>query len=953
MKLKHGLFGLLALLAVAVRLDGAVTNVAPWSESFEPYVNGTWIAETNGWTGQTADAGVVTNLLSVTNYPVSGRTYPVSGTHTNVLAVGAEVVNHVTSVTGGVVKVDFLVLPSWSDTFPAGDTNKQYSVCVSSNGLLSVWHYNRTAGSNEWRELAASPVVSSNDWCRFTIVHDYSNQMFQVAVNEAAPVSDASGWTQAGAGANGPWFYMVKTNRVLSALVAEAAPAYIDDLVVARRSLAWSGTSLTEGVTNNGAVDNSTPITVTLASDTFAGNPGDDLVALGKASVSGVPSNLVPVVEIVNATQVRLMLTSNAAVHEAVNGGALSVQFAGTAFTLGNAWDVLGSQTNVSLAFLDTPSLSYTTNAFHETVTNNGTIDNSTPCLINLAHGSFAGAVDEDFATNSGKLVLSNVPAGLTGEVVYVSATQLRFRLLGAATAHDVANDIGNVTLTFRDGAFNTVPASSVYHAVTNFSISYINPSVLTYGSTTFNETVANNGAVGGTVLTLANKSFNATSGEDMVASGKITVSHLPGGLGVQVVRGVTPQDATLTFSGTASAHAAADSIVNLGLQFTDSAFVGANAAGVSNGNLSNLHVTFIDPRTLVYNRLVFTEISGGAIDNRTPVTITLSGDTLTGANGDDFVAAGKVSVANLPSGLTAQVTRDSGIQLSVRLLGTATANAPGDSVATVSLTFGNSAFQAGNAVYVGNYQQTGISVNFVVDAGFFNVLPYRESFEAYAAGTWLVGTNGWSGGSANAAIITNGALITSDVMAYVAGVHQLPISTTHTQVLYIQDTVQNEVHNESFTNVFVDFMTLPVAVQEEPAGDTNHQYAFYVTTNSGLMVWQQTRTGGPAVNSWILLSNAPAISTSQWARFTVEHDYANGMFQLWVNQGSPVSDPRGWTAGGAAPTGSWFYMVQTNGSLTALKFTGTGSGFVDDFTVLSTQPDTLAPPAGSVFLYR
>jgi len=305
-----------------------------------------------------------------------------------------------------------------------------------------------------------------------------------------------------------------------------------------------------------------------------------------------------------------------------------------------------------------------------------------------------------------------------------------------------------------------------------------------------------------------------------------------------------------------------------------------------------------------------------------------------------------------VPPGLSAHFTKDSATQLSVRVTGIATANSAAATVTNLSFTFQNGAFSAGYAPFVGDYQQPGISIIFTNDTGFFNVTPYRESFEPYPAGLWLVGTNGWSGDSASACVVTNDATVTSNLLAYTTNLLlRLPISTTHTQVLYIQDTVRNAIHSETFTNIYVDFMVTPSPVWETPMNDVSRQSGFYVTTNGALIVWQQTHNGNP---EWITLSNAPTISTSQWMRFTVQNDYAHNMFQIQVNQGKPISDPRGWTAGGASPTGSWFYMVQTNGTLSEMEINGTGQGFLDDFTVLSTQPATLplAYP-GTVFLFR
>ena len=941
--------------------SGAITNTASWYDSFEAYPSGTLLIGSNGWSGSQTDAGTVTStqdivnlLANYTNSPVSGS-YPVTGSHTNILALNAEMVNHVQSATGGVVKVDFLALPTWTDTLPQGDTGKQYQICISSNGgLLTVWHHNRTAGTNEWRELAASPSIGTSQWSRFTITHDYSNKMFQIAVNEGSPIADAVGWQAGGASASGSWFYMVQTNGVLAALTVDAAPAYIDDLVVAKRSLSWNRTNFTESATNNGSIDNSSPLLITVSNETFAGSINENFAASGKVAIGGLPSNLVAVAQMVSSTQLSVTFTNTALVHEAVNSTALTLQFQDNAFSLGNAWDVIGNQTNASLTFLNTPILSYTAVQFSEDSANNGTINNTSPILITLANGTFAGGSSENFATNASCLTIGNLPSGLTGEVVRLSSTQLQVKLLGAATQHAVVNDLHSTLIfTFLNGAFSNVPATSVFNVSTNLSILYLDPSSVSYGSTVFNETAANNGTVAGTTISLVNKSFAAGNGMDMVAMGLVTNSHLPSGLTLHIVQTGT-QTATLSFTGTADLHAAVNSISNLGITFLDGAFVGANAAAVINYALANLQIQYTDPRSLTYSGASFSEISGGAIDNRHPVTITLAGDTFSGANGSDFVAANKIVTANVPAGLTAQITRNSSTRLSVQFAGRATYNGTVSNVNNVTFTFQNGAFSAGNAIYVGNYAKNDISITFTNDAGFYNVMPYAEPFESYAHGLYISGTNGWTGSSADAGSVTNVPVLISNLVSYATSVHTYPVSSaTHTQVLYVQSTLQTEVHSESATNVFVDFLTVPVPMTEAPVDDLTQQWAFYATTNGKLVVWQQTRSGGPSVNQWITLSNAPSISTSQWTRFTIESDYVHDMFRIQINQAAPVADSRGWTAPGGSLGGSWLYMVQTNHVLTSFKMSGAGDGFLDDISINSSLDSAFYPASGSIYLMR
>ena len=951
------------VMGLGMRVSGAVTNDVPWTESFEGYVAGTDILGSNGWSSGTPGAGVVTNDAgradALTNYTVGGRSYPLPGaSHTNILQVTAEVVNALRGSTGGVVQVDLMAWPSWSDSLPLGQTNDQCAFFVGTNGLLNIWHQDRSVvpATNTWQELTNSPTIGSNGWARFSVIQDYSNRMFQVCVNEGSPLVDGRGWSYGGAAQGGSWFYMVQSNASIAAFVTEASPAYVDDVVARPRSLAWSGSNLTESVTNNGAIDNSSPISISLVRDTFAASAGDDLVAAGKMVVSGLPSNLVAVATVVSSTNVALTVTNRASLHESANTVSnLVVRFLDTAFVLSRAWDVSGSsQTNV-LAFRDTPSLGYGALSFSEASANDGSIDNGTPLVMTLTNGTFNGVVGEDFATNSLKVQLQNLPAGLTGHVVVASATQVQVTLTGAAGSHAAANSVANLQVVWQAGALSLAgtPLSSVFNLSTNLSISFSNPGTLSYGTSTFSETVANAGAVSGTTLTLANKSFNASLGQDMVALGLITVANLPAGMGIQIVRGVTAQTATLSFTGAAGSHAAANSIANLTITLTEAAVVGGNVAAVSGYSRNNLAINFDDPRTLVYSGTSFSEVSGGLIDNRHPVTITLSGDTLTGANGDDFVAAAKIAVANLPAGLTAQILRSSATQLAVSLVGTATSHASGDSVADIVFTFANGAFTAGNAVYVGGYQTSGIAVVFN-DQSFYNVLPFEESFEQYASGVRVSSSNGWSADySVDAGIATNTAALLAGLATYVTPLgRSFPVSATHTQTLFVQDFIGNAVHSEGVTNVFVDFLAIPVAIVESPSSDTNDQFACYVTTNGSLVVWHRNVT--TATNEWIALSNAPGISTSDWVRLTVESDYVNNMFQVRVNEGQPVSDPHGWTHAGGSPTGTWFHMVQTNGSMTTFKMTGSGAAFLDDFTVRAALPDAFGRVlSGSIYLYR
>jgi len=178
------------------------------------------------------DSAVIAALSTYTN---SGYSYPIDTNHTQVLEVtdSAQITNLI-SATGGVVYTDFLLMPSYSESAPAGiDATYQLAFYVGTNGRPVIWHAYTNGGPmvNQWDELTNAAAISSNEWSRITIAQDYDNDMFQMRINEAEAVTDGKGWTAGGAGSVGPWFYMVQTDGDMEEFNAQES-TYLDDLVV-------------------------------------------------------------------------------------------------------------------------------------------------------------------------------------------------------------------------------------------------------------------------------------------------------------------------------------------------------------------------------------------------------------------------------------------------------------------------------------------------------------------------------------------------------------------------------------------------------------------------------------------------------------------------------------------------------------------------------------------------
>ncbi len=104
-----------------------------------------------------------------------------------------------------------------------------------------------------------------------------------------------------------------------------------------------------------------------------------------------------------------------------------------------------------------------------------------------------------------------------------------------------------------------------------------------------------------------------------------------------------------------------------------------------------------------------------GSID--VDFTITHDGvenNTFTGNNGDEYVAAGKVVITNLPAGFAVTITQTSSLILAGNISGIASSHDNANDVANLTFTFQNSAFSGGDASAVGNSVKDDLVINFV-----------------------------------------------------------------------------------------------------------------------------------------------------------------------------------------------------------------------------------------------
>ncbi|GEM_PF-6668812 len=233
------------------------------------------------------------------------------------------------------------------------------------------------------------------------------------------------------------------------------------------------------------------------------------------------------------------------------------------------------------------------------------------------------------------------------------------------------------------------------------------------------------------------------------------------------------------------------------------------------------------------------------------------------------------------------------------------------------------------------------------------NTIPYADSFESYASGVSIVGTNFWLAADPSAGIVTS----TNYTGGYSGA---FPIAGPHQQSLAVNGIVTNRFLPSFYSNVWVDMI-----VQAEPPTNpapplplalTNASFGVYVTANGHLAVWNCTNAPAPG-NGWTELLDT-SVSSNQFFRLTVQADYTpdvNGFlrYHVYVN-GTPSTNP---SASYAAADSSqpWFgdlvaqghfnlddLVIATNRPFCALVASTIGSGTISPSGTVVATPGSM-----------
>ncbi len=447
--------------------------------------------------------------------------------------------------------------------------------------------------------------------------------------------------------------------------------------------------NFTESLDNNGSMSGSR--TATITGDTFT-NPGGTLLP-AKYSISNLPAGLTASITVnAGGTVATLSLASTATLHTISDGITnLGITFNDAAFANETAAVITtSSNTTGTITYYDAANIVYAGD-YTELPANDGSVTGLRTATLTGDLFTDAGGV-----MTASKYTLSNVPAGLNAVVaVNPGGTEARISISANATTHEAANSISNLGLTFNDGAFATFNAAGVTNNSNGSGgITFYNASGITYAGD-FTESGDNDGSLTGTrTATLTGDTFTEAGGTMTATS--YTITNLPASLTASVAINALGTVATLSISGTADAHTSGDDIANLSIAFNDAAFTTQPAAAVVNSSNTTGAISYYNAASVAYSDN-FTE----SLDNDGSVTgtrtVTLSGDTFkaTLASGTDY------TITNVPTGLTAVLTRDSGTVASITLTNTADDHELTNNIANLSITFNDTAFTTLNAAGV------------------------------------------------------------------------------------------------------------------------------------------------------------------------------------------------------------------------------------------------------------
>ncbi len=533
-----------------------------------------------------------------------------------------------------------------------------------------------------------------------------------------------------------------------------------DDAVV---EYTLPGAQYTEVLANDGSINNTNPLIISLTGDTFNDTGNDDLLNVGsQVTLGNIPAGLAPVLSLSdNDTRVTVTFTGNATDHQPADDVAdITFAFDDSAFSSATAASVTNSgetnpfSSNVPISFLENALLQYS-------------------AVIDVSGAGYAGA-GEEFPVSAHELFANDLAFNTDGSKMFVVGTDddavVEYTLTtsfdvstatyaGAAEEFSVGAEEGRP----RGLAFNTDGSKLFIIGNNDDAVIEYNLSVNFDVSTATYTGVGEEFFVGNEESIPTGLAFNSDGSKlFIIGSGDAAVVEYNLSTNFDVSTATHAGDAeefsvsdqesfpeALAFNHDGSqmfviginSNAVIGYNLSTNFDVSTATYAGAGAElsvsdqeslprGLAFSNdASGMFVIGTSEATVVEYTLPgaeYTEVlaNDGSINNTNPLLINLTGDTFNDADNDDLLNVGsQVTLGNVPAGLTPVLSlSDNDTRVTVTFTGNATDHQPADDVADITFAFDDSAFSSATAASVTNSGETSpfsshVPINFLENA--------------------------------------------------------------------------------------------------------------------------------------------------------------------------------------------------------------------------------------------
>ncbi|MBL6991176.1 MAG: hypothetical protein ISR65_15435 [Bacteriovoracaceae bacterium] len=412
----------------------------------------------------------------------------------------------------------------------------------------------------------------------------------------------------------------------------------------------------------------------------------------------------------------------------------------------------------------------------------------------------------------------------------------------------------------------------------------------LTFSSDAFVEAATNIGAMSGSLtIDLVGTTFSGSNSSDLIAAGKVTASNVPDGLTAVAIK-VSDTQLTISLNGNATEHGNGANIDNLAFEFLDTAFTDLTADLVLDHNRDDLKIEFDNAYTLAYAGSKFSEVIANTGNTEDTIVLSLAGTTFTGAQYEDFVAAGKLNILNLPDGMTFVAIKDSNTRMTVSITGSANAHANTNDVTNLTLQFQDNAFASGSAAGVLGANKDDLEIDFegpavltYSEAAFTEVLASDgsiagsititltgDTFSSPFVSSNVTATNVPEGLTFNIANLNSTTMIVSlsgHALAHTDADDVTNMQISFADATFVNNTVAANVENAQKDDLLVDFMG--PAILDYGPGLFNESLANDGSVNESLTITLDGDTFAASIAGKISASNVPTGLSAAFTRLS------------------------------------------------------------------------------------